>query len=346
MEESLEQFRALLEEAPIGICNTDLKGKITYVNKRFEEVSGYPRQEVIGQKGFKLGMFSAETLRLLANRLREGLMGSPVRVLETQFRCKDGHWIWLDLKGKVLKEKGIPVGFQIIAGAINERRQAEEALRTEKDKLQSIISSIEYGISIVDRDYNLLYQSQPSTRDNSYHVGEKCYQAFEGREDVCPDCPVAKTFADGESHTSERKMIQPSGEVFYAESTANPLKNEEGKIISCLEVSHDITERKQMDEALQAEKVKLQSIIDAMEYGLDIRDKDYNIIYQNEKSRQAFGGSHVGEKCYQVYEGKDELCEGCPVEKAFKDGKSHTLERKMALPSGEIVYWDNVTSPV
>ena len=140
-----------------------------------------------------------------------------------------------------------------IAGAINERRQAEEALRTEKDKLQSIINSIEYGISIVDRDYNILYQSQPSTRDNSYHLGEKCYRAFEGREEICEGCPVEKAFKDGKSHTAERKVIRASGEVFHVESTSNPLKDEKGKVTSCLEVSRNITERKQMNEAIQAE---------------------------------------------------------------------------------------------
>ena len=47
----------------------------------------------------------------------------------------------------------------------------------------------------------------------------------------------------------------------------------------------EITERKGAEEALQAEKNKLQSLIGAMEYALTIQDRDYNIIYQNEPSR-------------------------------------------------------------
>ena len=97
-----------------------------------------------------------------------------------------------------------------------------------------------------------------------------------------------------------------------------------GKIVSCLEITRNITERKQIEEELQAEKNKLQSLIGAMEYTLTIQDKDFNIIYQNEPSKLSSGGNHIGEKCYRVYEGRDTVCDGCPVEKAFNDGKSHT----------------------
>ena len=88
----------------------------------------------------------------------------------------------------------------------------------------------------------------------------------------------------------------------------------------------EINERKRLEETLQGEKNKLKSMADAMEYGLTIQDKDYNIIYQNKPQEETFGGR--GGKCYRVYEGKDKICDGCPLEMAFGDGKSHTSERK------------------
>jgi len=62
LKQSVKRLQALMDEAPIGICNTDLKGKITYVNRRFEEVSGYSREEVVGKNGLKLGILSNETV--------------------------------------------------------------------------------------------------------------------------------------------------------------------------------------------------------------------------------------------------------------------------------------------
>jgi len=131
---------------------------------------------------------------------------------------------------------------------VKERKLAEEALQTEKNKLQSVIDAMEEGLTIRDRDYNLIYQNKPSRMASGDHLGEKCYQAIEGLESVCDGCPVEKAFSDGKSHTSDRKVILPSGEVIFWDNTANPIRNAVGEIVSCLEVGRNITERKQAEE--------------------------------------------------------------------------------------------------
>jgi len=89
----------------------------------------------------------------------------------------------------------------------------------------------------------------------------------------------------------------------------------------------------------------LQSIIGAMQTGLSIRDLDYTVIYVNEVIRGLFGDC-IGEKCYRVFENRDGICDGCPVELAFQDGKSHTSVREVTMPSGELAYWENTANPV
>ena len=98
------------------------------------------------------------------------------------------------------------------------------------------------------------------------------------------------------------------------------------------------------DELLREEKNKLQAIIEAMDCGLSIMDKDYNIVYQNKLVNNLFG--RVGDKCYRVYEGNERICDGCPVEKAFGDGRSHSSVRTVTMPSGETEHWENTASPI
>ena len=130
LRRSEEEFRSLMEDTLIGLCNVDLKGTVTFVNKRFEEVSGYSREEVLGKSGFKLGMFDSETLKLFAERMKSKLEGKPTRSFDTRFRCKDGKWIWVEVEGRVIKKWGIPVGFQITSRNMTERKQMEEEIRS------------------------------------------------------------------------------------------------------------------------------------------------------------------------------------------------------------------------
>jgi len=138
LQESEEKFRTLTEEAPIGICNTNLKGKITYINKRFGEAIGYSQEEIVGKNAFKLGIMSDETLKLLAGRMKKRLMGAPSRLLEGRFKRKDGEWIWAEVEGRLIKKFGVPVGFQLTARDITERKRGEEERKRFEEKLSAL----------------------------------------------------------------------------------------------------------------------------------------------------------------------------------------------------------------
>ena len=350
MEEALrdseEKLRKMFESVTDGISVIDLKGIITEVNQRMVEMHGFSsKDELRGKNAFDL--VAPRDHERVAADMKKTIKQEAIRRAECTLLRADGSEFPGELSTSVLKNaSGNLVGHITIARDITERKQAEEALQAEKNKLQSLIDAMEDTITIQDTEYNIIYQNEPSRiASGGDHLGEKCYRAYESRETVCDRCPVEEAFKDGKSHTTERRTVI-SGEVAFWENTANPIRDAEGRIVSCLELARDITERKKAEETLQAEKNKLQSLIDAMDNPLTIQDTEYNIIYQNEPSRITSGGAHVGEKCYRVYEGREKVCIGCPVEEAFKDGTSHTTERMVVKPSGEVIFWENTANPI
>jgi diguanylate cyclase (GGDEF)-like protein/PAS domain S-box-containing protein len=92
------------------------------------------------------------------------------------------------------------------------------------------------------------------------------------------------------------------------------------------------------------ERNKLQLLLDSLDCGITIQDREYNIIFQNKYMQDMFG--HIGEKCYRIYEFREELCQGCPVELAFQDGATHDSERIVLMPSGETIIWENTANPL
>ena len=91
--------------------------------------------------------------------------------------------------------------------------------------------------------------------------------------------------------------------------------------------------------------LKLTSILDHIESGITIRDHEYNILYHNHLVSGTFGNC-VGKKCHKVFEGRDEVCEGCPVELVKKDGGSHTLVKEVKFPDGTIRIFEKIATPI
>ena len=340
LKDATQKWTSLVENTSDFIMIIDSKGKIQYINRA---IPPHDIDHVIGKTIYDFA----------APEHHESIKKAVAKVFETGKEASYESTVKHPTGVLSFETVMVPIveGGKVISAMsfnedITERKQAEEALQAERNKLQSLINALDYTITIQDKEYNIIYQNEPSKiASGGDHVGEKCYRAYEGREMVCESCPVEEVFKDGKSHTRERKT-EISGKVALWENTAIPIRDAGGKIVSCIEIARDITERKQAEEALQMEKNKLQSVINAMQDDLTIQDKDYNIIFQNEPARKNAGGDHVGEKCYRVYEGQESICKGCPMKKAFKDGKPHTTERKLVLPSGELSFWENTANPI
>jgi PAS domain S-box-containing protein len=134
LRESEGKYRTLVDNSIIGIMNVDLTGKITYVNKIILESTGYSWDELVGKNAFKLGLIPNDTLKILSMRMKEKLAGQPPGRLELQFKRKDGQWIWLQIRGSVLRKENTPVGFLLIGEDITAYKQAEEALKESEEK--------------------------------------------------------------------------------------------------------------------------------------------------------------------------------------------------------------------
>lgn len=86
-------------------------------------------------------------------------------------------------------------------------------------------------------------------------------------------------------------------------------------------------------EKAENEKAKTDGIIAAIADGIAILDADFRILYQNDTHKSVVG-DRAGEHCYRACAGNDRVCDGCPVARAFEDGRVHTLEKSRETDNG------------
>jgi two-component system, cell cycle sensor histidine kinase and response regulator CckA len=221
-----------------GVISVDHEGKILFINRAAESLVGMDTAEAVGRP-----LQEVYVLR----RGQEDQTEEKGAILTS----KGGKKYAIEeartpLAGMESDRSGVVIAFR----DVTERKKAEDELQNEKNKLDSIIGAMPSGLTIRDRDYNLIYQSPLTLRLFDNRIGEKCYQVFQHRETICEYCPVELAFQDGKPHTQVAETRLPDGRITYWENTAAPIRDSSGTIVSCLEINTDITERKLAEEEL------------------------------------------------------------------------------------------------
>ena len=260
LEELKEQKYALDEHAIVSI--TDITGKITLINDKFCEISGYKREELMGadhrllNSGYHPPAFFKNMYHCIAN-------GNTWHG-EICNRAKNGHLYWVESTiVPFMSENKKPISYIAIRTDITEKKSAELILRENEKRLELIMSSTGVGVW----DWHLLLGeieiNERWARLTGYKLEELMPFSMEAwvkmihPEDLTHSTQIMEKHFDGlvEQYECELRVKHKQGHWVWVLDTGQLVERDENglpkRMIGTL---LDISERKKNEQKLQLAK--------------------------------------------------------------------------------------------
>ncbi|MHC1744320.1 MAG: PAS domain S-box protein [Syntrophobacteraceae bacterium] len=245
------ELRSMFRAAPVGICL--LRDRVfVRVNTVMTRMFGYAPEELIGRSS-RMVYESEEDYLRVGRMLRSEAwkMGS----LSTELRCrrKDGSLINIILNMAAIDPADPSAGYVAMAMDITERKQAEEALRANRQLLHTVISNAPIILYAIDRDGTISLADGRGLAAFGFRSSEIQGQSGYHRFRKVPDVLThLRRVLSGEEFS---EIVEAGGrvhDVHYA-----PLLSATGEVEGAITVAVDVTERKKLEEQLsQAQKME------------------------------------------------------------------------------------------
>jgi len=271
------KFKALLEAAPDAIVIVNGEGEIVLVNSQTEKTFGYARAELLGQK---VDMLVPARYRDRHPEHRTGFFSAPRARsmgagLELYGLRKDGTEFPVEISLSPLEtEEGVLVSSAI--RDVTERKKAEE-------KFRGLLQAAPDAMVIANREGEIVLVNSQTEKMFGYTRSELLSQKVElllpkkfrgehpGHRRGFFNDP--KTRSMGAS--LELYAVRKDGSEFPVEISLSPLETENGMLV--FSAIRDITDRKQMEEALRQSDEKLRLLVGGV--------RDYAILMLDPEGR-------------------------------------------------------------
>jgi PAS domain S-box-containing protein len=296
--EELRLFQQAVESSGYAIYITDTEGTIKYVNDAFERITGYTRDEAVGQTPRLLN--SGELSEEFFADLWETVLAGDVWEGDIVDRRKNGELYAATQTVAPVAEDGEIRAFVAVQNDITERTEREETLQ----RRTHAIDEAPVGITITDpdRDDNpMIYVNDAFVEMTGYPraevIGRNC--RFLQGPDTDPDrvASVRESIDAEEPVSIDLRNYRKDGTEFWNHLDIAPVRDDDGVVTNWVGFQQDVTGRKR--------RLRQLGIIDrTLRHNLR---NDMNVIRGQAETIRAQTDGEVAASAEQIVATSDDL---------------------------------------
>jgi len=351
-EASRKKYFDLYDLAPVGYLTLDEQGLILEANLTAATMFGMVRDALVMQKISRFVLPEDRDTYLLKQKLciETGVgQDGEIRMLRP-----DGSSFWAQLQfADAHDNTNVTVVSQITLIAIDQRKQFEAEIIRDKALLRCIIDSV--GDLIYIKDMNGVYQACNKASEafiglpECEQIGKTDFDFFD--RDIAE---VIQEFdqqilASGKESRTEEWVTYLDGSKGLLDSIKAPYYGPDGEQLGLVGISRDITERKQMENALHDSEEQFRTLCGAAPIGIFMSDSEGDANYFNPRWEEITGipASEAMGKGWVKGIHPDDMEElGKIWHEANTKGCNFSYEHRQLTPKGETVWVRALASPI
>jgi PAS domain S-box-containing protein len=277
LRESEEKYRLLVNQIPAAVFRGYADWSVDTFDSKIETLTGYTKEDFDTRRVKWSQLILAEDLPMVQGKFLKALKTTGEYEREYRIRKKTGEIIWVQVQGRIFLDAAGRIDY--VSGVIFDitaRKRAEEALL----KYKFMANTARECMTLIDRNYlyeaanTAFCQAHGKTREevvgNSVANiwGEESFKIIKGYLDQC--------FAGQEVEFEGWFEFGAQGLGCYNVSYS-PYFNEDSAVTYAAVVSHNITDRRQAEEAVRERESMLSLVINAVPQA--VFWKDLNSVY-------------------------------------------------------------------
>jgi PAS domain S-box-containing protein len=290
LRQSKENLKAIFNNSAQSISLMDAEGRLVAFNEKDSRGS-----VAIGGGSFVLGRKLLDYVppthqEAVQERLRRALAGETLR-LETQYFNVDGSEHWFEVTyNPVYAAKGKVVGVCLMGAPIDERKNAERAIRESEERFRRIFENSPVGICLVGLDAKIQMANPRFCAFVGYPAAElegKSFIDITYPPDIELDVKQYQHLISGEidSYSMEKRYIRKDKQIVWVNLFGTLIRGEKGEPLYGLGMTEDVTERKKNEEALS----ELAAILAQTSAAVSSTDLEGNVTVWNRGAERLFG---------------------------------------------------------
>ena len=285
----LQRLSLIVEETVNGVIITDIQGRIEWVNKGFQKITGYTFEEV---KQRKPGSFlqGEETSKDTTQYLSKQLSEKKPFVCEIVNYNKAGHPYWVRLNGQPLfNSQGKHSGYFAIEENITKEKEALNSIKEYEERFKIALGKIGDNVWVFDFETDKIEFSKNDSEFlgynsiNSIEFNENWWDTLHPEDKKLLD-DIDEQYKAGliTHHSTEYRIVQTDGTIKWILDRGVVFeKNSAGKVIKIIGTHTDISRLKEAESAMNNQKKFYEDILNNIPADIAVVDTNQRYLFLN-----------------------------------------------------------------